>query len=502
MFNLLAEKIESHASAADIFRAFFLSSRHSYWLDSSRVDTGYSRFSFMGDSSGPYAHLVRHTVGEAMYVHSESRGETAGQGDIFRYLEDALANTRLTETPNLPFNFVGGYVGYLGYELMAVTEFVTGHSSALPNAVMLFSDRFIVIDHLENVTYAVVLYKDDRSEAENWIRASRIRLQSLRSTPPPPRATICSPAEVEKYLVHDKRRYLANISQCQEKIKAGESYEVCLTNRLRVPLCRYDARELFEAYLILRETNPAPYACFLKTETFAVMCSSPERFLKIDSHGQVEARPIKGTMPRDRDPERDQANRIALGNEERFFSENLMIVDLLRNDLSRSCAPGSISVPALMKVESYATVHQLVSTIRGRLREGVVNCIENCFPGGSMTGAPKKRTLEIINDIEGMPRGIYSGAIGYLSLNASADLNIVIRTIVVHQDVAEIGVGGAITYLSDPQQEYDEMLLKGLAPLSAIRTLMKDPDTIGPVAVAGTAVYNESRAEPDMVHVK
>jgi para-aminobenzoate synthetase len=295
---------------------------------------------------------------------------------------------------------------------------------------------------------------------------------------------------------------LANISQCQEKIKAGESYEICLTNRLRVPLWRYDARHLFEAYLILRETNPAPYACFLKTETFAVMCSSPERFLKIDSHGQVEARPIKGTMPRDRDPERDQANRIALGNEERFFSENLMIVDLLRNDLSRSCAPGSISVPALMKVESYATVHQLVSTIRGRLREGVVNCIENCFPGGSMTGAPKKRTLEIINDIEGMPRGIYSGAIGYLSLNASADLNIVIRTIVVHQDVAEIGVGGAITYLSDPQQEYDEMLLKGLAPLSAIRTLMKHPDTIGPVPVAGTAVYNESPAEPDMVHVK
>jgi para-aminobenzoate synthetase len=138
-----------------------------------------------------------------------------------------------------------------------------------------------------------------------------------------------------------------------------------------------------------------------------------------------------------------------------------------------------------MKVESYATVHQLVSTIRGQLQNSVVNCIENCFPGGSMTGAPKKRTLEIINEIEGMPRGIYSGAIGYLSLNGSADLNIVIRTIVVHQEVAEVGVGGAITYLSDPQQEYDEMLLKALAPFSAIRTLMRDPETIDAMSFTG-----------------
>ena len=498
MFNVLAETIESPAKAPDIFRTLFLSSRDSYWLDSSRVEAGYARFSFLGDSSGPYAHLVRQTIGELVYVHSESQADTTFEGDIFRYLEDALANIGSTRPSNLPFSFVGGYVGYLGYELMAVTERVNGHATALPDAVMLFSDRFIAIDHLENVTYAVALYKDDRSEAENWIRGIRVKLQSVQSTPPPPKADICSTAEVEKYLVHDRRQYLANISRCKEKIKAGESYEICLTNRVRVPLRRYDADDLFETYLILRETNPAPYSCLLKSEDFDVLCSSPERFLKIDS-GQVEARPIKGTMPRDRDAERDEENRIALANEERFFSENLMIVDLLRNDLSRSCAPGSVSVPALMKVESYATVHQLVSTIRGQLQNSVVNCIENCFPGGSMTGAPKKRTLEIINEIEGMPRGIYSGAIGYLSLNGSADLNIVIRTIVVRQAIAELGVGGAITYLSDPQQEYEEMLLKALAPFSAIRTLMRHPETIEAMFFTGCPAYVESGTEPNMV---
>jgi anthranilate/para-aminobenzoate synthase component I len=315
------------------------------------------------------------------------------------------------------------------------------------------------------------LYEGEKTEAERWIDSTIKRIRSIIVTPAIPKANLCQPEEVERYLMHDKERYLANIARCKEKIEAGESYEVCLTNRVRVPLQLKAAREVFETYLILRETNPAPYACFIKDERFSILCSSPERFLKIDREGQVEARPIKGTMPRDSDPERDEANRAALRKDERFFSENLMIVDLLRNDLSRSCVAGTVSVPALMKTESYATVHQLVSTIRGTLGKSIPQCIAACLPGGSMTGAPKKRTLEIINELEGVPRGVYSGAIGYLSLNSTADLNIVIRTVVIHQDMAEIGVGGAITYLSDPEQEYDEMILKAIAPFSALRRL-------------------------------
>jgi anthranilate/para-aminobenzoate synthase component I len=475
MFSCLVTEVESAAQTADIFRALFLKSSHSYWLDSSRIDLGYSRFSFMGDRSGPYAHVVSQTLGQSVHINDRSVPIIVPESDIFTFLDNALANTSVSTTEELPFDFRGGYVGYLGYELMATTEKVDGHPSALPDAFMLFSDRFIAIDHVKSKIYAIALHKGDSSDAKRWIATVIERLESLASTPAPARAEICQPKTVEEHLVHDRDRYLANIAKCKEQIEAGESYEVCLTNRLRIPLRSYTQDEIFETYLILRETNAAPYSCFIKNDNFSVLCSSPERFLKIDQHGYVEARPIKGTMPRDKDPNRDEANRDSLSKDERFFSENLMVVDLLRNDLSRSCVPGTISVPSLMKVESYATVHQLVSTITGKLQSSVTQCIAQCFPGGSMTGAPKKRTLEIINEIEGMPRGIYSGAIGFLSLNRAADLNIVIRTIVIHGDSAEIGVGGAITYLSDPVQEYDEMILKALAPMSAIRTLMK-PD--------------------------
>jgi anthranilate/para-aminobenzoate synthase component I/branched-subunit amino acid aminotransferase/4-amino-4-deoxychorismate lyase len=474
-FDCLVKCAESSAQAADIFRTLFGNSTHSYWLDSSRVDAGYARFSFMGDHSGPHAHVVYYRVGESTRVELPS-GETISHNtDIFSFLESTLSETNVRIQTELPFDFSGGYVGYLGYELMAVTEHVEGRSSQLPDAELLFSDRFLAIDHLENVVYLVALHDGDPSSARHWIESTCDQLKSVLSRPAPPKAKICQPAAVQNYLLHDKSRYLANIGQCQEKIKAGESYEICLTNRVQIPLRSHGEQEIFELYLILRETNPAPYACFIKNKASSILCSSPERFLKINRDGQVEARPIKGTTPRDDNPERDEANRISLSEDKRFFSENLMIVDLLRNDLSRSCALGTISVPALMKVESYATVHQLVSTIRGTLQSSVARCVVACFPGGSMTGAPKKRTLQIINDIEGAPRGIYSGAIGYLSLNGTADLNIVIRTIVITPTMAEIGVGGAITYLSDAEQEYDEMILKALAPFSALRRLIEQP---------------------------
>ena len=221
---------------------------------------------------------------------------------------------------------------------------------------------------------------------------------------------------------------------------------------------------------MLRRVNPAPYGAYLRMAEGAVLSSSPERYLRVRRDRSIEAKPIKGTARREPDAAADRlaAERLARSPKER--AEHLMIVDLLRNDLGRVSEVGSVRVPRLMDVESYETVHQLVSTIAGRLRDGagVVDAIRATFPGGSMTGAPKLRTMEIIDTLEGAARGVYSGALGYLALNGTADLSIVIRTLVAPAGVATIGSGGAIVMLSEAEEEYGEMLLKAQPLLDAV----------------------------------
>jgi para-aminobenzoate synthetase len=259
--------------------------------------------------------------------------------------------------------------------------------------------------------------------------------------------------------------YETAFAQVQRQLRLGNSYEVNLTYResFGSPV------DPVAAYLRLRELNPAPYAGYLQHGGVHLLSSSPERFALVDRDRWVETKPIKGSTPRDSDPAEDERNRVLLASDPRYRAENLMIVDLLRNDLSMVCRPGTVTVPALMQVESYPSVHQLVSTVRGRLRTEVttLDALRALFPAGSMTGAPKLRTMEIIAGVETTPRGAYSGALGWISADGRADLGVVIRTLVATSDGDggfryELGTGGGITVRSDAASELAETRWKSL----------------------------------------
>jgi para-aminobenzoate synthetase len=456
-------------------------SEYAFWLDSSRVEPGLSRFSFLGDASGPLSEILTYRVADRAVTVRDAAGTRTESGDIFAVLESRLAQRRLTD-PGLPFDFTSGYVGYFGYELKGDLGAANRHRAETPDAVWMFADRLIAVDHEREFTYVVAVHHGDpqsRGAAQEWIDGTAATLVALLGRPTDA-AVVRPPGEP-----HDPRPaltrgadgYLEDIEECRRQLIAGESYEICLTNKVRIP---FEGDDL-DYYRRLRATNPAPYAALLRLGEVTVLSSSPERFLKIDAERVVETKPIKGTAPRSADPAEDTRLAEELAGSAKTRAENLMIVDLLRNDLGRVCEIGSVSVPRFMAVESYATVHQLVSTVRGVLRREVsaVECVRRCFPGGSMTGAPKLRTMEIIDRLETEARGIYSGAIGYLGLTGTADLNIVIRTAVRRGGELTIGAGGAIVLDSSPADELDEMLLKAGASLRALPTLPEGPRVTG-----------------------
>jgi aminodeoxychorismate synthase component I len=290
-----------------------------------------------------------------------------------------------------------------------------------------------------------------------------------------------------------REAYRTGIDTIREAIAAGETYQLNYTLRLRGQL----TGEPLAAYEALRAAQRASYCAYLDLGAHRLVSASPELFFERRG-AQLVTRPMKGTQPRGRYEEEDSARAAWLQASEKNRAENVMIVDLLRNDLGRVCEVGSVTVPRLMKTETYATVHQLVSTVRGRLRADVdaIDCVRACFPGGSMTGAPKLRTLDIIDALETQARGVYSGTIGFLACNGTADLNIVIRTAVMTGDQLHVGAGGAIVLDSDAVEEYDEMLLKATAPLRALLAGALDADTAAPCGAqqaraAGTAALDD-----------
>jgi aminodeoxychorismate synthase component I len=433
--RIRACRLDFAVDAEAAFDALYQDSPYAFWLD--------GRYSFMGAAS---------KVAKAWPGRVEVDGQSAGTG-LFDWLAGALAVS--AQVPDVPFGFTLGWVGYLGYELKAECGGARVHTSSDPDAVLMYVDRAIAFDHEASSVYLV-------SVDEEWITETSALLAALPDLPP---AQHPAPAHGVTAR-HDRAGYLAMIARCQDAIRQGESYEVCLTNMVTA---RADL-DPWQAYRHLRSVGPAPYGAYLRLGEMAVLSSSPERFLRITSDGAVESKPIKGTRPRGLTPLEDAELRRDLATNSKDRAENLMIVDLVRNDLSRVAVVGSVHVPAIFEVESYATVHQLVSTVRARLRPDVspVRCVQAAFPGGSMTGAPKIRTMEIIDSLEDGPRGVYSGALGYFSLSGAVDLSIVIRTLVVRPGEASFGVGGAIIDPSDPAAEFEETVVKAAAMLRVL----------------------------------
>lgn len=456
--------VDGTPDAESAFAALFGDRAHAFWLDSSVVAPPLSRFSFMGAAMGAFGAQIRYRVEGQLLSVTRGDERRTHEEPLLRYLSRELARLH-TCSPQLPFDLNGGFVGYLGYELKADCGATDAHTAELPDAFLLLTDRLVAIDHELGQTHVLALSEGADPEARRWVDESVAALPRLPALDEP--AILGHGHSALQFeLSRGREHYLANIETCKRLLESGESYEICLTNTITLPA----PRDSFELYRVLRRVNPAPYSAYLRMQEGAILSSSPERFLRVHLDRTVEAKPIKGTARREADERDDARARDRLARSAKDRAEHLMIVDLLRNDLGVVSQIGSVHVPKLMDVESYETVHQLVSTIRGRLRDDVdlEDCIRATFPGGSMTGAPKLRTMEIIDALEGGARGVYSGALGFLALNGTADLSIVIRTLVATARAATIGCGGAIVMLSDAEAEYEEMLIKAQPLLDAV----------------------------------
>jgi para-aminobenzoate synthetase len=489
-YEVHVRRLDSEPDAEVAHSALFRADEARFWLDSSAVIDGLSRFSFMGDGAGPLAEVVTYDVSEGAVTVDRHGERITRKTGFLEYLDGELRARRTRAPAGLPFAFNLGYVGCLGYELKAQTGGHAAYRAPTPDAALLFADRALAIDHLEGTCYLLALSAGgDDAGALAWLDDMARMLCGL-----PRKGAVVRAAAASEDLVgmtdprasrdldprHDRDAYLDRIAECMEEIHDGESYEICLTNAVEAS----GAIDPLSTYAVLRRISPVPFGALLELPDVAVLCASPERFVSVDGDGVVESKPIKGTRPRGATPGEDEALRRDLAEQPKDRAENLMIVDLIRNDLNRVCEIGSVHVPKLFDVETYASVHQLVSTIRGTLRDGMsaTDCVRATFPGGSMTGAPKIRTMQIIDRLEAGPRGFYSGALGWFGLGGACDLNIVIRTITATRSGASFGVGGAIIALSDADDEFEETVVKSRAAVTALLAAARDVPRLEPVA--------------------
>jgi para-aminobenzoate synthetase len=477
------------------------------------------RVSILGAPTGPHGRIAEARVAAGTVtitdVPAGMPGATAVRSGLFDWLEAELRRFRVdpVDLEGLPSGFGLGWVGNLGYELAAECggpapradagpgSEASAPSDTPPDATLVFLDRAVLIDAQEDTAHLLALdWPEDPGGATAWLEAAAAAVSEAGTRPvqsdaargpssPPADVSAPGAAPVPRHGgVHadstpddrdlaaaraaragviarvSREEYLDRIRTAQDLIRDGETYEACLTTQYEGPVAALGietSAASTDAAADRTSTDPL-WDVYLRLPGATVLSVSPERFLRIDATGHVESSPIKGTRPRGATPEEDAALIEDLATSEKDRSENLMIVDLVRHDLGRTAVTGSVRVPTLFGVETYASVHQLVSTVTAQLHPDAspVACVRAAFPPGSMTGAPKRRTLQILDALEQGPRGVYSGAIGWFSLTGAVDLSVVIRTLVVTGDRLSYGVGGAIVALSDPAAEHDETLVK------------------------------------------
>lgn len=428
-----SKRLDGWSNPADVFISLYSRESNSFWLDREFHES--QRFSCIG--SGELLRATKWQEVSEFYstlCQPHSEAETA-----------------------LPFSFRPGLVGFFDYELADIR--------------LLAVTKSIVFDHEKRKMWFIGFFADDESFAD-WMHAALLRLALVGGEQAAYRHNNLSSGNTsEPVLRHDSEAYLQLIAKAQEHIEAGDVYQICLTNQIELT---HEHDEL-SVFLELRKKNPAPYACYMKLGDHTLLSSSPEQFLSATAAGRLTTKPIKGTRGRLEDPEADSQVAAELKANAKERAENLMIVDLMRNDLAKVSEPKSVTVTKLFEVESYSAVHQLVSTVESQLAPGqtFLTALEAAFPGGSMTGAPKQRAIELLRGFEGQIRGVYSGIAGYLGFDGSGDFGMVIRSIIFVGNKATIGVGGGITSDSDPRAELLETQLKAKALLSALGA--KDP---------------------------
>ncbi|MGY2811918.1 aminodeoxychorismate synthase component I [Bradyrhizobium sp. USDA 4506] len=412
---------------------------------------------------GRYSYLTCEPFSTYLVADGQaSWNEEACTGDPWTVLRDLLDRYRQAHRPDLP-PFQGGAAGFLAYDLNRTLERLPAPSIPglrLPQSIVHFYDVVVSFDHRDHRCWIVSTGWPEQDAARRTERARRRaeEFAALLARPRLPRMII--PGRAGAWHSNFSREgFIAAVRRVGELILAGDIFQA------NIAQC-FSARvsPLFDPvtfYCQLRSSNPAPFAALLRYDRLTIASSSPERFLKLEGR-QVETRPIKGTIARSADSGEDRRRAEILVASEKDRAENIMIVDLLRNDLSRVCTDNSVEVTALCNLESYASVHHLVSVVRGALAadQDALSLLRACFPGGSVTGVPKVRAMEIISDIEKVAREVYCGSIGFIGFNGHMDTNIAIRTVMIDDDLAVFHAGGAITAMSNPEAEYEETLAK------------------------------------------